>query len=288
MGSALMNSLVVSGLVLLVLLLLAIVWGRGKKGKVSPYELQETLFSPAERSFLGVLDLAVGDKARVFAKVRVADVLTPQARMGKSKWQQAFNRISAKHFDYLLCHPADLSFLCAIELDDSSHRHQKRKARDLFLKEACDGAGLPLLQIPASSHYQVEELREQLLPLLSKASPLVEDLLPGERREPTFSPLLLDGVDLSEPRHGGQAPVASVPQAPKPGLAEPDPELVDNLFGSLDEEEDQPSATPHCPRCDAPLVEREAKKGPHVGRLFLACSRFPQCRYAAPHGQLKH
>lgn len=287
MGSALMNSLVVSGLVLLVLLLLAIVWGRGKKGKASPYELQETLFSPAERSFLGVLDLAVGDKARVFAKVRVADVLTPQARMGKSKWQQAFNRISAKHFDYLLCHPADLSFLCAIELDDSSHRHQKRKARDLFLKEACDGAGLPLLQIPASSHYQVEELREQLLPLLSKASPLVEDLLPGERREPTFSPLLLDGVDLSEPRHGGQAPVTSVPQAAKPGLAEPDPELVDNLFGSLDEE-DQPSATPHCPRCDAPLVEREAKKGPHVGRLFLACSRFPQCRYAAPHGQLKH
>lgn len=288
MGSALMNSLVVSGLVLLVLLLLAIVWGRGKKGKASPYELQETLFSPAERSFLGVLDLAVGDKARVFAKVRVADVLTPQARMGKSKWQQAFNRISAKHFDYLLCNPADLSVLCAIELDDSSHRHQKRKARDLFLKEACDGAGLPLLQIPASSHYQVEELREQLLPLLSKASPLVEDLLPGERREPTFSPLLLDGVDLSEPRHGGQAPVASVPQAAKPGLAEPDAELVDNLFGSLDEEEDQPSATPHCPRCDAPLVEREAKKGPHVGRLFLACSRFPQCRYAAPHGQLKH
>ena len=68
-----MNSLVVSGLVLLVLLLLAIFWSRGKKGKALPYDLQETLFSPAERSFLGVLDLAVGDQARVFAKVRVAD-----------------------------------------------------------------------------------------------------------------------------------------------------------------------------------------------------------------------
>ena len=59
-----MNSLVVSGLVLLVLLLLAIFWSRGKKGKALPYDLQETLFSPAERSFLGVLDLAVGDQAR--------------------------------------------------------------------------------------------------------------------------------------------------------------------------------------------------------------------------------
>ncbi len=100
-----MNSLVVSGLVLLVLLLLAIFWSRGKKGKALPYDLQETLFSPAERSFLGVLDLAVGDQARVFAKVRVADVLTPETGMGKSKWQQAFNKISAKHVDYLLCHP---------------------------------------------------------------------------------------------------------------------------------------------------------------------------------------
>ncbi|WP_181364690.1 DUF2726 domain-containing protein, partial [Aeromonas sp. HMWF014] len=148
-----MNTLVVSGLVLLVLLLLVVFWTRGKKGKPLPYDVQETLFSPAERAFLGVLDLAVGDKARVFAKVRVADVLTPEAGMGKSKWQQAFNKISAKHLDYLLCHPADLSFICAIELDDSSHRQQKRRARDSFLKAAFDSAGLPLLQIPASSHY---------------------------------------------------------------------------------------------------------------------------------------
>lgn len=73
-----MNTLVVSGLVLLVLLLLVVFWTRSKRGKALPYDLQEALFSPAERSFLGVLDLAVGDKARVFAKVRVADVLTPQ------------------------------------------------------------------------------------------------------------------------------------------------------------------------------------------------------------------
>ncbi|MGL5812531.1 MAG: DUF2726 domain-containing protein [Aeromonas sp.] len=284
-----MNTLVVSGLVLLVLLLLAIFWSRGKQGKTLPYDLQETLFSPAERSFLGVLDLAVGDKARVFAKVRVADVLTPEARMGKSKWQQAFNKISAKHFDYLLCHPGDLSFLCAVELDDSSHRHQKRKARDQFLKEACDSAGLPLLQIPASSHYQVEELREQLLPLLSRAAAPTEDLLPGERREPTFNPLQLDGVDLSESHHGhklGNPQPDPAPAAPGKGL--PEPELLDNLFSDPDDEEEHPKAQPHCPRCDALLVEREAKKGPHAGRLFLACSRFPACRYAAPREQMRH
>ena len=289
-----MNTLVVSGLVLLVLLLLVVFWTRSKRGKALPYDLQEALFSPAECSFLGVLDLAVGDKARVFAKVRVADVLTPQAGLGQSKWQQHFNKISAKHLDYLLCHPADLSFICAIELDDSSHRHQKRKARDLFLKTACDSAGLPLLQIPASAHYQVEELREQILPLLVKTTaPLVDNVMPGERREPTFSPLLLDGVDMDETRHGGRSPSSSSPVITTPVrsalVSTADSELVDNLFAEVEDEEDSHShQAPHCPRCDAPLVEREAKKGPHAGRLFMACSRFPECRYAAPHTNARH
>jgi hypothetical protein len=59
----------------------------------------------------------------------------------------------------------------------------------------------PLLQIPASSHYQVDELREQLLPLLARTTAPVDDLR-GERREPTFSPLLLDGVDLGTSHPG--------------------------------------------------------------------------------------
>ena len=292
-----MNTLVLSGLLLLALLVLAIFWSRGRQQKRLPYDVQETLFSPAERSFLGVLDLAVGDKARVFAKVRVADVLTPQAGIGKSKWQQHFNKISAKHFDYLLCHPADLSFICAIELDDSSHRHQKRKARDLFLKTACDSAGLPLLQIPASASYLVEELREQILPLLVKTSePVIDDLPHGARREPTFNPLLLDGVDVGAGMRGRTAHAEAIspaslhePAIQAKGMVEApqsEGELVDGLFADVKDDEEH--EVHHCPRCDAPLVEREAKKGPHAGRLFLACSRFPECRYAAPHHHNRH
>lgn len=295
-----MNSLVVSGSVLLVLLLLVIVWRRGKGSWAEPYDVQETLLSPAERTFLGALDQAVGDQARVFAKVRASQVLTPEARLGKGKRQQALGKIGDRHFDYLLCHPTDLSFLCAVELDESGHRHQKRgKGRDLFLKAACDGAGLPLLQIPADNHYDVEELRELLLPLLARTSAPAEDLLPGERREPTFSPLLLDGVDLGAPEHGASVPLMASPSTVEPPvepepiiasshLVAPEPLLVDNPFLDPDEEEESQSEPPHCPRCAAPLVEREAKKGPHAGRLFLACSRFPECRYAAPQDRVKH
>ncbi|MGL5176641.1 MAG: DUF2726 domain-containing protein, partial [Aeromonas veronii] len=47
-----MNTLVLSGLLLLALLVLAIFWSRGRQQKRLPYDMQETLFSPAERSFL--------------------------------------------------------------------------------------------------------------------------------------------------------------------------------------------------------------------------------------------
>jgi len=140
------------------------------------------------------------------------------------------------------------------------------------------------LQIPASSHYQVDELREQLLPLLARTTAPVDDLLPGERREPTFSPLLLDGVDLGTSHPGA----AREPQVPAPQAGEAMPVLMEeNPF--LDPDEEEPRETiPHCPRCAAPLVAREARKGPHAGRLFLACSRFPECRYAAPQESVKH
>lgn len=76
--------------------------GTRKKGTAS-YILLPALLTPAERSFYGVLISAVGDSALVFSKVRVADVLKPQKGLDRSNWQRAFNRISSKHFDFVLC-----------------------------------------------------------------------------------------------------------------------------------------------------------------------------------------
>lgn len=85
-------------------------------GTASPYLKTRALLTPAERSFLGVLDQALGNEFRVMGKVRVADVLSVRSGMNRSAWQQAFNKISAKHFDFLLCNPNDLSVFVDIEL----------------------------------------------------------------------------------------------------------------------------------------------------------------------------
>lgn len=68
-----------------------------------PYIKREVLFTGAERSLLGVLDQAVGADHRIFGKVRVADVVSVRPMKNRSAWQRAFNRINAKHFDFILC-----------------------------------------------------------------------------------------------------------------------------------------------------------------------------------------
>ena len=127
-----------------------------------PYRKLETLFTPAERSFLGVLNQVVADNAYVFGKVRVADVLTPEKETSRKIRQISFSKISSKHFDYILCDKNDLSVLCAIELNDKSHNSKKRKARDKFLTDACSSANLPLIQVPAQAAYNIDEIREAL------------------------------------------------------------------------------------------------------------------------------
>lgn len=97
-----------------------------------PYQKNVNLFSAAERSFLGVLKQAAGKNIRVFGKVRVADVLSPVDARGKSKCQSSFNKIGDKHFDFVLCATGDLSVLCAVELNDQSHRQKSRQTRDDF------------------------------------------------------------------------------------------------------------------------------------------------------------
>lgn len=157
-------------LVALVLVVLAVlVLGAAAKGKVAggsvgfPYDPAKFLVSAAERSFIGVLDQAVGPEHRVFAKVRVADIAKVKGGLGRSARQGALNRVAAKHFDFVVCRTCDLVVVCAVELNDRSHVGQRAQARDEFVARVCSAIGLPLITVPAKQAYSVQELRAQFL-----------------------------------------------------------------------------------------------------------------------------
>lgn len=126
---------------------------------ISNYSLR-CLLSPAERSFLGVLERCLGPEMRAFAKVRLGDLFFAQAK-GRN-WYAAFNRITAKHVDFVICDSRSLDVLFAVELDDSSHASPKARRSDEFKDALFRSCGLRLLRIKVQRSYSVAELKAAL------------------------------------------------------------------------------------------------------------------------------
>lgn len=126
------------------------------------------LFSKAEKSFFHILHQSIPDYCTLFAKVRIADVLTPAKGLDRKSWYSAFARISSKHFDYVLCDSKTLSVLAVIELDDKSHDSFKVKKRDAFVEEACKTADLKLLRFKCLRNYNVSAIRDFIEDALSQ------------------------------------------------------------------------------------------------------------------------
>ena len=120
------------------------------------------LLTPAERSFFGVLQQAVRSDYQIFAKVRLADIVRPVRNSSRSGWQSAFNRITGKHVDFVVCDLEQLRVVGVVELDDSTHARFERGVRDSLVDGALADAGIPILRIPARQSYSPAQIREQL------------------------------------------------------------------------------------------------------------------------------
>ncbi len=158
--------------IIIIILLVAVLFVMGlflflqrfiKPGKLAqPYVLKTSLFTPAERSFLGCLDSVPSPDIRVFAKVRLADLFDVERTADRSAWRSAFNKINSKHVDFILLRANDLCPLLAIELDDKSHDREARQQRDVFLKEIFARANLPLIRFKVQKAYQTEDIAQRL------------------------------------------------------------------------------------------------------------------------------
>lgn len=127
-----------------------------------PYEKEQALFSPAERSFLGILEQAVNGRHRFMGKVRLADVVKVKGGLNKSSRQNAFNRIQSKHVDIVACDPATLSIRFVVELDDNTHSRPERQGRDQFVDNALRAAGIPVVHVTAKRSYSVQDIQSVL------------------------------------------------------------------------------------------------------------------------------
>jgi very-short-patch-repair endonuclease len=160
MSHSLLQLIFVFALFLAIAAVIKVVLRRKARGAQNyPYEKEKALFSPAERSFLGVLEQAGNDRYRFMGKVRLADVLKVKGGLSKSNRQNAFNRIQSKHVDIVACDPATMNIKFVIELDDSTHSQPIRQDRDRFLDNAFEAAGIPIIHVTAKKAYSIQDIQ---------------------------------------------------------------------------------------------------------------------------------
>jgi very-short-patch-repair endonuclease/ribosomal protein L37AE/L43A len=236
------NLIILLLLLLVVAVALALFKKKAGKGPLDfPYQSKDVLCSPAERSFLGALDKILGENYRVFAKVRLADIVDVQKGLSASVRQSAFNRISGKHIDFLVCNANDLSIFGAIELDDKTHRAKGRQKRDQFLDKTLEAAGVPLLRIKAQSAYSIKEISSSLDSVFNIS----------EEVQPQDIQVSADVIEISDEKLDDKATDHSATQT------------IESL----------------CPKCGGELVKRISTKGQYAGQKFWGCSNFPKCKF---------
>ncbi|KAB0666810.1 DUF2726 domain-containing protein [Oryzomonas japonica] len=154
------------GMIIIILIVIGLLAAGKNKKPSNRTDLQftkvSTLFTPAERSFLGVLEQAIGERYRVFGKVRVGDIMTPAKGLTASKRTTARNMIDKKHVDFLICSAADLIPLGVIELDDKTHERKDRADRDDLIDKALASARIPIVHFTVKQGYTISEIREKL------------------------------------------------------------------------------------------------------------------------------
>ena len=125
--------------------------------------------SNAEADFFRVLKVVVGARGHVLAQVSLKQLLWFPPDQDRSVLQKWRNKVAQKSVDFILCDPATLRPLVAIELDEPSHTTPQRQTRDEDVESILAAAGLPLVHVLTSRNYSTRELEEWLGPHLKSA-----------------------------------------------------------------------------------------------------------------------
>ncbi len=124
------------------------------------YRLRRHLMTSYEEQVFGVLCDIFDGKCYVLPQVHLSKLLDHKVR-GQS-WQGAFAHINGKSVDFVLLRKRDLSPMCAIEIDDWTHRLDKRKERDAEIERMFANVGLPLVRLKYVEYMTKQEIVDQI------------------------------------------------------------------------------------------------------------------------------
>jgi len=127
---------------------------------VTPYIRKAVFLAPAEQRFYFRLVQAVGNDFLICPKVRLADII--EVRGDAMEWRGSWNRIAAKHIDFLLTNTDTFQPVLALDLADDTHYGDQQMRQDEWLDRALEAARMPVLRVKVRRDYDAAALRKQI------------------------------------------------------------------------------------------------------------------------------
>ncbi|MEN4041881.1 MAG: DUF2726 domain-containing protein [Anaerolineaceae bacterium] len=168
-----------------------------------PYRLRDDFLTPSELSFYKIITQMLGKEWVVQSKVRLADLFFVSRPNENVRY---FNKITAKHVDFLVCDAVSMKPSLGIELDDISHHKPERIERDVFVDKVFQAANLPLLHVANQRSYSASEIEVLISPLIDMKTIPVNS-----------NPEVSLSLSAQTEKNGQRSP-SSVPICPKCGI----------------------------------------------------------------------
>ena len=139
--------------------------GRDKQVLPPPRAMLSKMFvTHAELDFYRVLTRVLAGRGHVLVQVALNRVLFLPGQPARGSWT---NKVRGRSLDFVVCDPATLRPLVAIELDDSTHDRPDRRARDQDVERLLAAAGLPFVRFKCRRTYHMQSVADAVLPHLS-------------------------------------------------------------------------------------------------------------------------
>lgn len=122
------------------------------------YSVKDSMLTDYEKNFFTNTLKPMVEKYDIHINIKAslkeyADV-TISKQDNFSAFQSNFNKITQKHFDFVICDSTTLAPILAIELDDKSHNTDKAQKNDNFKNEFCKTIGLDLIRFSDSTGHK--------------------------------------------------------------------------------------------------------------------------------------
>jgi hypothetical protein len=175
-----------------------------------PFAPENRLLAPDEQALYDALHHALGRDWRIFSRVRLADLVSPESDARRAL--PDFDRLADLHVDFVLCDAHALAPRLVVELDRAGVSDPAHVDPSPLVDAVLRSAGLPVVRVPVAPYYGPATLSRLVAGALGM-EPVLPDTQPLPAGQAAYLPPVTHDRDLTPTQ---PAPIIEIEPARKP------------------------------------------------------------------------